>query len=137
MKTYAAMLLVAALLSLGLVGCVMQSDLEAFSIDGAVHRVDIQTGAGDIRLVRGGDVVLVEAILSWAGERPEIHTEYRGGVLTLASPCAARGDCQVTFTVTVPGGVDGSARSDRGDVWIDGELDEVQAESARGAVHRS
>lgn len=109
-------------LAAALTGCVMQTEVQAFRVDGAVHAVRVETASGDIRLVpstSGG--VEVEARVSWAGNRPVVGSSYRGGELTVRSPCLDGIDhpCVVDLEIAVPVDVGGQVHSHHGEVWID------------------
>ena len=124
-------------LALSAAACMPQTDEEAFSIDGAVYRVVIETGGGDVRLVPGASDVRVDAQLAWVGERPDVKVDYRGGELRLRSPCLDRGGvCEVSYTVTVPPAVAGDVRTRAGDIFFEGEFEPVTASSEQGSISR-
>ena len=130
---------VAAAVVAPLVGCTLQTGEDAFHIDGDVHGVVVETESGAVRLVAGGNSdVHVEAQMSWAGQRPEVRVDYRGGVLHLSSPCLEQEEaCEVSFVITVPAHVRGKVSTLSGDIILDDSFEAVSIETQSGVVHRA
>ncbi|GAA1511921.1 hypothetical protein GCM10009677_51080 [Sphaerisporangium rubeum] len=95
---------------------------------GRVGALDVQTGAGDIEIVRGtGKRIRVTETMHWKSEQPKSEHPVDGGTLRLSYECA-RDDwnCGVDYRVELPDGMSAKLRTGSGDITlrsVSGELD--------------
>lgn len=131
---------VASIASIVTPGCMIESDSESFQMDGSIYRIEIETKSGDIYLNGGANTeVQVESLLSWSGRRPEVSSEFHGGVLKLRSTCVERaeGTCAIDINVALPAEVAVWVRTEAGDLHVRGMSETIEFLSATGRIHRS
>lgn len=103
----------------------------------SLRRIEVDSGSGDIRVVRGVDEsVTVERRVRWSAVRPRLTERVDGDTLRVSSQCRAWPGlgCSTDFTLRVPPGVSISAGSSSGDVIVRDVDGDVRLSSSSGTV---
>ncbi|MEQ3549683.1 DUF4097 family beta strand repeat-containing protein [Pseudonocardia nematodicida] len=113
-----------------------QRDDVTEQIDGAVSRVEVDSDAGNLRLVAGTQA-RVEQDLRWTGDaRPEVTHRLDGEVLRVEARCPDRGSdrCQAGLVITVPEASSSRAELSAGAIEIEGLTGEHEVRTSAGGV---
>lgn len=105
-------------------------------VDGDVSRVEVDSDAGDLRLV-AGEQASVEQDLRWTGDaKPQVEHRLDGDVLRVTARCPDDGGerCQAGLVITVPAQASSQAELGAGGVEISGLTGEHDVRSSAGGV---
>ena len=108
-------------------------------VDGTVSRVEVDSDAGDLRLV-AGDEASVEQDLRWTGEaKPEVEHRLEGGVLTVTARCPDDGGerCQAGLVITVPASAESRVELSAGGIEVSGLTGDQDLQTSAGGVRGS
>jgi len=102
-----------------------------------ITRIDIDNDVGPVTVRTGaGDSIRIEAHVSEGLQAPSRDIEVVGETLHVDGSCGILMTtwCSVSFTLTVPSGLDVVAHSDHERVEVEGEFASVDAGTANGSV---
>ncbi len=105
-------------------------------VDGPVTRVEVDSDAGDVRLV-AGERPAVEQDLRWTGDaRPQVEQKVEGGVLRITARCPDRGGdrCQAGLVVTAPAASSALVDLRAGGIEVRGLTGALDLTSSAGGV---
>ncbi|ALE84103.1 DUF4097 family beta strand repeat-containing protein [Pseudonocardia sp. HH130629-09] len=105
-------------------------------VDGPVTRVEVDSDAGDVRLV-AGEKAAVEQDLRWTGgARPQVEQKVDGGVLRITARCPDQvGDrCQAGLVVTAPAASSALVDLRAGGIEVRGLTGALDLTSSAGGV---
>jgi hypothetical protein len=107
-------------------------------ITGAVHRIVVNSDAGDVELRAGltSDVVVARHD-TWLLDRPTVRERYAGGTLTIHTDCGglkAVLRCRADLMIDAPPEVDVVVRADAGDVDLRGLSGRADIETKSGDI---
>ncbi|HEY9473004.1 MAG TPA: hypothetical protein VIS06_04025, partial [Mycobacteriales bacterium] len=112
-----------------------QSTVEKNTYRAAVTEVDVHSGSGDIRVLRGpDDRVTVQRHLAWAYTRPKLTERVDGSTLLVRAGCSLRVHCSVDYTVWVPAAVSVRADTSSGDVTVRGVDADLRLSTSSGDI---
>ncbi|MBP2367371.1 hypothetical protein [Pseudonocardia parietis] len=131
---------VTAVTGLVLAGCggtgPEQRETSSEPVDGAVSRVEVDSDAGDLRLV-AGEQASVEQDLRWTGDaKPQVEHRLEGDVLRVTVDCPDDGGerCQAGLVITVPAQASSRAEVAAGGIEISGLTGDQDVRAAAGGV---
>ncbi|MBN9755769.1 MULTISPECIES: DUF4097 family beta strand repeat-containing protein [unclassified Pseudonocardia] len=105
-------------------------------VDGPVTRLEVDSDAGDVRLV-AGERPAVEQDLRWTGDaRPQVEQKVEGGVLRITARCPDQvGDrCQARLVVTAPAASSALVDLRAGGIEVRGLTGALDLTSSAGGV---
>lgn len=95
-----------------------------------VDRVELDLGAGDIRLSAGD--LAVQRRLHWRTSKPVVHEEWRGTTLRISAH--GPGDSAVDYTIQLPAGVPVTGTTGAGNLAASGLTSEVRLTTGAGTT---
>ncbi|WP_205326749.1 DUF4097 family beta strand repeat-containing protein [Glycomyces sp. YM15] len=107
----------------------------------ATTGVDVTVEVGRIELNAAADSLVVGSEIRWRGEEPEPIESWTGDTFTAVGECDDRfvlfwggDDCEVNYTLALPGGVAVEAESSLGDIAMDGLDGGIDVETSVGDI---
>ncbi|SFN24417.1 hypothetical protein SAMN05216207_101118 [Pseudonocardia ammonioxydans] len=105
-------------------------------VEGTVDRVEVESDAGEVRLV-AGDRASVEQDLRWTGDaKPEVEHRLDGDVLTVTVRCPDDGGerCQAGLVITVPESAESRVEASAGGIEVSGLTGDQDLQTSAGGV---
>jgi hypothetical protein len=122
----------------GLSEALHRDDRRRTIITGVVHRIVVNTDAGDVDVRAGltGDVV-INRHDAWLLDRPNVRERYANGTLTIDTQCGglrAVLRCRADLMIDAPPEIDVVVRADAGDVDLRGLSGRADIETKSGDI---
>lgn len=98
----------------------------------------VQADSGSLTVIpTSGEYPEVMMRSTWDDEQPVVSQQWNGSTLTVVTDCSGTGLCEVDLTVSIPAGVDVTARTGTGDLRLSGLSGAVDISTDTGDVDLS